>query len=688
VYGDTYAKTGELSPWTSLLAGTAAAALDTVLPARILSKVGGPVANDIVVDKLVKRLGKEGAATFLLEGGTEALQTIIEQLPSGEVDWDEVIEAGLRGGFGGGVAGSAVAGYQAASEARAAPTAPPAPSTGVPEGSAPISVPVKTGPATKSYKAAMENTRVEIQDRVQTLTGGWENSAEVEVHPNFKKLKGVANDAVGVYANGRLQLNTEAIIKEAKERDMTVDQMVEAVTFHEGLGHHGLAVEFGVALDDKLATILDNSTVYQSRVSKWLEKNPEAYAGDPNRDLRALEEIMAERSEKVGSKALPTGFVNTMKNTVKDFGRRMGLDLQYGTREVETILGMAHQAVKSGKGRDVRSNGFRFMMTGAKSRTAPYYMRAAASMAASEGQDVGPNSQVRKDLGWFKGPDDKWRFEMDDSRSGIHYLTREDLEEEHDDSGDTPWFMTNQWEHSSALDALASGQENLEELPLHKVLEHPELFKAYPELKNIRVSSKYVEDNFPDVVASNLGFFDPSSGYIYVSSKLNHDEVHSVLLRSPQGKREVRDDPKLKQYGPDILSRAVKELLDEGNIKALKEYFASDKKAGYEAYTHIFGEVEARDTQLRRNMTPEERRETAPYQGEPEVDPESLIVFNDAEQPSHRYMMMSKPENVKFTPEEIAEMTPEELLDSRNVMNVLDQMTEGYEPIIMSLDDL
>jgi hypothetical protein len=70
--------------------------------------------------------------------------------------------------------------------------------------------------------------------------------------------------------------------------------------------------------------------------------------------------------------------------------------------------------------------------------------------------------QVWEKTGWGRGPDQKWRYEVNDQPA--QYIKPADVRD----------------------------------LTLPKVLDHPELFKAYPELNNIRVA-------FTDLPKGNLG---------------------------------------------------------------------------------------------------------------------------------------------------------------------------------------
>ncbi|MCC7015793.1 MAG: hypothetical protein IT564_01130, partial [Rhodospirillales bacterium] len=101
--------------------GAVAGALEVIPEVAALRKVMGPVADEFT-GSLVKRLGKEGAKLFLAEAGTEGAQTIIEQASRNaalegdqDINWDEVVDATLKGGLAGGILGT---GAQATAEVR------------------------------------------------------------------------------------------------------------------------------------------------------------------------------------------------------------------------------------------------------------------------------------------------------------------------------------------------------------------------------------------------------------------------------------------------------------------------------------------------------------------------------------------------------------------------------------------
>lgn len=226
----------------------------------------------------------------------------------------------------------------------------------VPESRAPIAAPVARE-GTKKYQRELTKTAEGVRDRVDELTNDWEKRPDISVvedlgvDPDSGRAKvGVTNE------DGSITLSAKGIVQEAKNRDLSLEDMTSAVTFHEGLGHYGLAQEF----DDSLREVLDGlynngSTTFKEKVDGWLEKNPDAYKGEADRHIAAAEEVLAGWSEKG---RIPVTILDKMANKIKDLGRKMGLTLSYSEREIKSILGMVHKNVIEG-GRPVKTLMFR-----------------------------------------------------------------------------------------------------------------------------------------------------------------------------------------------------------------------------------------------------------------------------------------------------------------------------------------
>ena len=141
VFQNIYEKTGQMEVPTSLLFGAASAALDSVLPATVLSKLTGPMKVGIV-EKILEKSGMDRGllrsttagiisgvpAEGLTEGAQEAISIAAEKFVASNPqifeskDWERIMEASVRGAIAGGAfggVGGGVEGARAGAERRA-----------------------------------------------------------------------------------------------------------------------------------------------------------------------------------------------------------------------------------------------------------------------------------------------------------------------------------------------------------------------------------------------------------------------------------------------------------------------------------------------------------------------------------------------------------------------------------------
>lgn len=214
------------------------------------------------------------------------------------------------------------------------------------------------GAKAKPNPKLVERAQKQVVDRVNDIAGKWENAPEIEVHQNFDDLPDLDPGSIGVTTpEGKVLLNVENIAREAKAQGVDPQDIISAVTFHEGLGHHGLAQKFGDELDDILDNLYARAPKFQKAVDDWMAKNPDAYADDLNPTARATEEVLAEMSE--GGKIDPS-LMERFRAWLRETARKMGMDLDFSDNEIKVILGMAHNATTNGKPRDVAGNGYRY----------------------------------------------------------------------------------------------------------------------------------------------------------------------------------------------------------------------------------------------------------------------------------------------------------------------------------------
>ena len=138
IFENIYRETGETAPGTSLLFGSAAAALDSVLPAALAKNLSGPMKVGIT-EKLLERsgmsrgvlragtaglakgLGTEGLTEGAQEGISIAAERFIDDNPEvfGSNEFNRIMEASVRGAVAGGGFGTVGGGIGGAREGSA-----------------------------------------------------------------------------------------------------------------------------------------------------------------------------------------------------------------------------------------------------------------------------------------------------------------------------------------------------------------------------------------------------------------------------------------------------------------------------------------------------------------------------------------------------------------------------------------
>lgn len=195
-----------------------------------------------------------------------------------------------------------------------------------------------------------------VSDHIDALTSDWKNKPDVEV---VNKVDDIQDPKVRQEAlnDGVDHTNTVGFVgSDGKVRvfagQVKSPEAVNAVLYHEALGHYGLAQQFGAGLDKVLTSLTErNVGGFGKEVADWQKANPGAYGGNK---LRAAEEVLAEKSQ---AGPLAKSWGDAVVAHLRRFGRRMGLNLSYSDAEINHILSMAHDAVINGK-TDAASNRF------------------------------------------------------------------------------------------------------------------------------------------------------------------------------------------------------------------------------------------------------------------------------------------------------------------------------------------
>lgn len=247
-------------------------------------------------------------------------------------------------------------------------------------------------------------------------------------------------------------------------------------------------------------------------------------------------------------------------------------------------------------------------------------LREAQEMQAA-GADM---ESIRKATGWHEGMDGKWRWEIDDSKMEYHragdalfgrnhpeYAEQQRLEQKmlYGELTDTEQArlraLTETWgrERSRLSERVERGNARLED-----VLDHEELFRAYPQLRHVRV----VFDETPKGV---LGSFSAEGNQITISEELRdapqdvliHEIQHAIQNAEGFAKGSNRQywEEKLTN-GDEIQSKGFQEArekliqfqLDEANeeVLALRDQLekAGELDDSFREYDRIWEEAERR----------------------------------------------------------------------------------------------
>jgi len=342
----------------------------------------------------------------------------------------------------------------------------------------------------------------------------------------------------------------------------------------------------------------------------------------PNEDVRGLIELAttfapagkpAAAAAKAGTMALGRAGERMAERVVPQVMERGGLPAE--------MLGAMAQGSRSK------------MFIGPEAKT--WDQKAAIKAANMERKGATPQ-EIWSETGTARGPDKMWRQEISDKASEYDPGALEDLRSLDD------------------FDYLKQTQ------PLGGTLEHKELYKAYPELSDMPVHF------FPEAkMKGAYAAYSPKRDRMTLSDALSpegarsgslHEIQHAIQERERFGVGgNSRDFARMRQEADAKIGDMNKQMSALVRQMDNPETTAAQKTAlqaqyndllnqrsqlvpmsqldPMEAYGHLMGEAEARLTQRRRDLTPEERRQNFPFQytGKTglgfDVDPAKMILM-------------------------------------------------------------
>ena len=256
---------------------------------------------------------------------------------------------------------------------------------------------------------------------------------------------------------------------------------------------------------------------------------------------------------------------------------------------------------------DESSNDIKYSMGGLKAETAD---KSALEKAMELEKDGTDSEKIRKETGWFKGYDGKWRFEIDNSE--LEFKT--DIEKNRAAAIELAKMKVKSAEleekivNNTATKAEENEYYNLDEkmieyrkgVKLSDVINHPKLFEAYPQLKNV--------DVYYEISSVNRGVYSSNGNVIMLNPMHTIDEQKEAIIHEIQH-----------------AIQGIENFANGSNLEYWKNLGYSDEEA-MAMYYNTAGEREARDASARRDYNAEQRKNIRP-----DIDRKDVVFANSGD---------------------------------------------------------
>ena len=256
---------------------------------------------------------------------------------------------------------------------------------------------------------------------------------------------------------------------------------------------------------------------------------------------------------------------------------------------------------------DESGNDIKYSMGGLKAETADKSALEKAMKLEKDGTD---SEKIRKETGWFKGYDGKWRFEIDNSE--LKFKT--DIEKNRAAAIELAKMKVKSAEleekivNNTATKAEENEYYNLDEkmieyrkgVKLSDVINHPKLFEAYPQLKNV--------DVYYEISSVNRGVYSSNGNVIMLNPMHTIDEQKEAIIHEIQH-----------------AIQGIENFANGSNLEYWKNLGYSDEEA-MAMYYNTAGEREARDVSARRNYNAEQRKNIRP-----DIDRKDVVFANSGD---------------------------------------------------------
>lgn len=322
-------------------------------------------------------------------------------------------------------------------------------------------------------------------------------------------------------------------------------------------------------------------------------KTPQNEGADVTAMLKRADEVVTENYRKI-EKALKGATEAKRASMIQEFSLDKAFNPD-GTLKPD-FLTRGNEAKADSEGE------FKYSYAGKKAATADKLKLSTAESMLANGVD---SETVRKETGWHKGYDGKWRFEIDDSEFDIalngKYSRNPDIHR-YNELVEKVYFLDNASAQEAAelaeLDKKI-GDKNITPNKLGDLIKHPTLFEAYPELADVDV---YFHEGDANTASYHPGFKEISLP------------------------RKMRmDSKKLKSTLIHEIQHAIQDIEGFAGGSNTDMFVNSSERSAYQQYRDTAGEIEARDSAARLNYSQEQRKNTRP-----DIDKEDVVFAYDS----------------------------------------------------------
>ena len=391
-----------------------------------------------------------------------------------------------------------------------------------------------------------------LEDRTALDTLGSAIGVPIKIVPT------ISNDANGCYYKGVIYISLSA------------DDKVMTVFSHE-LTHYledtldyteykKCVLDFIQKNTDKSIDELAKEkvdTYAKSSINLTYEEATREIVADYTQNILKDADAVMEFVDSIENKEQRRGVIRILLDAIKELINKIKAkfrskhsqmqDLQKTHDLLENMLKEAAENTGSDTGSETR-----YSFGGKNAKTADVGSLQKAETLEKDGVSA---EEIRKAAGWGRGLDNKWKFEIDDSKAKYK-------------------------EEKIRLGKAVN---------LNEVLEHKDLFKAYPDLKKVKVKEISSLDA--------RGVYSPNFDCIFINENLPTQEKLKSLIHEVQHAIQVR------------------------------EGFAVGESPDSENRNQSAGEIEADDVKSRQSMSKEERLNTFPKSMKP--NPNADVVFWD-----------------------------------------------------------